>query len=132
MQLPQKKEVNMSERRNIFERWLDKHNHTMELIRTLIAVIVLVAILMSMKKILSESIFNILVPLFILCPIVSVPPSIKSHENSINTSICENNHHNQHWAKKYLPVLCDSGKKFLQKKKGNCANNRTEKCSYSS
>ncbi|MDC0480250.1 hypothetical protein OAN76_02080 [Candidatus Marinimicrobia bacterium] len=32
----------MSERRNNFERWLDKHNHTMELIRTLIAIMVLV------------------------------------------------------------------------------------------
>lgn len=30
------------ERRNELERWLDKHNHFMELVRTLIAIIVLV------------------------------------------------------------------------------------------
>jgi len=28
--------------RNKLERWLDKHNHTMEMLRTLIAVIVLI------------------------------------------------------------------------------------------
>lgn len=32
----------MNKRRNKFERWLDKHNHTMELIRTVIAITVLV------------------------------------------------------------------------------------------
>ena len=32
----------MNDERNNFERWLDKHNHLMELIRTLIAVMVLV------------------------------------------------------------------------------------------
>jgi hypothetical protein len=32
----------MNKRRNKFERWLDKHNHTMELIRTVIAIVVLV------------------------------------------------------------------------------------------
>jgi len=32
----------MNKRRNKFERWLDKHNHTMELIRTVIAIAVLV------------------------------------------------------------------------------------------
>jgi len=32
---------NMSNKRNQIERWLDHHNHTMELIRTLVAIIVL-------------------------------------------------------------------------------------------
>ena len=32
----------MNKRRNKFERWLDKHNHTMELIMTVIAISVLV------------------------------------------------------------------------------------------
>jgi len=48
---PQKKVINMSERRNMFERWLDKHNHTMELIRTLIAVMVLVLQVYILMKI---------------------------------------------------------------------------------
>ena len=30
------------EKRNELERWLDKHNHLMELVRTLIAIMVLV------------------------------------------------------------------------------------------
>jgi len=30
------------ERRNELEKWLDKHNHTMEMLRTLIAILVLV------------------------------------------------------------------------------------------
>jgi len=51
MQPPQKKVINMSERRNMFERWLDKHNHTMELIRTLIAVMVLVLQVYILMKI---------------------------------------------------------------------------------
>ncbi len=31
-----------TEKRNKLERWLDKHNHTMEMLRTLIAVLVLI------------------------------------------------------------------------------------------
>lgn len=43
----------MKERRNKFERWLDKHNHLMELIRTLIAVAVLVLQIYILMKITS-------------------------------------------------------------------------------
>ena len=32
---------NMSKKRNNIERWLDQHNHTMEFIRTLVAITVL-------------------------------------------------------------------------------------------
>ena len=32
---------NMSKKRNNIERWLDRHNHTMEFIRTLAAITVL-------------------------------------------------------------------------------------------
>jgi len=32
---------NMSKKRNNIERWLDRHNHTMEFIRTLVAITVL-------------------------------------------------------------------------------------------
>ena len=32
----------MSKNRNKFETWLDKHNHTMELIRTVVAITVLI------------------------------------------------------------------------------------------
>jgi len=38
----QRKEDPMNEKRNKFEKWLNKHNHLMELIRTLIGVAVLV------------------------------------------------------------------------------------------
>lgn len=41
------------EKRNKLERWLDKHNHTMEMLRTLIAILVLVLqiyILMNIIK----------------------------------------------------------------------------------
>lgn len=41
----------MNERRNKFERWLDKHNHTMELIRTLIAIAVLILQIYILMKI---------------------------------------------------------------------------------
>ena len=32
---------NMSKKRNRIERWLDRHNHTMEFIRTLVVITVL-------------------------------------------------------------------------------------------
>ncbi len=43
----------MAEARNRLERWLDKHNHTMELMRTVVAFVVLILQIVILVRLLA-------------------------------------------------------------------------------